>query len=197
MKSKKGMELSINFIVMLILAIVIFGFGIKIGYQIIFSSNEMADKVSADAEKQLTSLLTSGTKVAIPEGIKKLKPGQSYALGIGIYNILDAENAQFSVGIAPEKFYQNENSEGVEFARESNGNIVDATRETDVWVLKPRPQPINPNEKKVISVPIKVPNGAKRGTYVFNIAVCDSQTCDMDDVTNRYGDLHQVMINVN
>lgn len=197
MNGKKGMELSINFIVMLILAIVIFGFGLKIGYSIIFKSNEMADTVSKDAEKQLTGLLTSGSKVAIPEGIKKLKPGQSYALGIGIYNILDEENAQFSVVISPENYYKDENSEGEPFADldETSGNIKDS--KDNVWVLRPRTQEINPNEKKVISVPIKVPSGAKRGTYVFNIAVCDVGIgCTIEDSATHYGDKHQLMISV-
>ncbi len=182
MRKKGAIELSLNFIVTLLIALVVFGFGLKLGYDLIFKSDELASKVGKETEDKLRSVLSTGTKVAIPEGMKKLKPGESYALPVAVYNILDSEKV-FSVAVEPYRYLRNENEEE-DFAPETK------------WTLDARKESLKPNEKRVFSVPMKVPSGAKKGTYIFNIAVCDSAECRFGDPAIRYGDPRQFMINV-
>lgn len=186
--NRKGMELSINFIVMLLIAIVIFGFGLKIGYQLFFTATTTADKLNTDVEKGLMDALTSGSKVAIPEGIIKLKRGESYTTGVGVYNILDGPET-FSVSVEKYKYYASENDEGV---NDAEGGFGEAT-----WNLNAPSAELKPNEKKVFSEIFKVPNEAKRGTYVFNLLVCTGTDRECTNPDDLYGDKHQIMINVN
>ena len=80
--SKKGFELSINFIVQLIMAIVIFGFGIAFATRMFGGGNEISEMAYEDFNNKVQALSCSGydqvclaqKSVTIPKGDLKIVP---------------------------------------------------------------------------------------------------------------------------
>lgn len=85
-KNKKAMELSINFIVMLVLAIVTFSLAIYLTYSIFAKSYQFKSDVDAQTKAQIRNLLDSGEKVAIPVGTLDIRNGKGDVFGLGIIN---------------------------------------------------------------------------------------------------------------
>lgn len=86
--NKKAIELSINFIVILILSIVIMSSSFILVRQFFGKATEMKAKLDSDTETQIRGLLVSGQRVAIPLHTKEAKIGEFVTFGVGISNIL-------------------------------------------------------------------------------------------------------------
>ncbi len=61
--NKKAIQLSINFIVMLIIAIVIFAFGINFIYNLLSSAEEMKDITLEDIDNRISNLMCGANKI--------------------------------------------------------------------------------------------------------------------------------------
>lgn len=86
-RSKKGMELSINFIVMLILAITLFIFGIVFATKFFGDAEKTRVQISQQTKEEIHNLLLQqNAQVAIfPETID-LQRGENEIVGVGILN---------------------------------------------------------------------------------------------------------------
>jgi len=94
MKSKKAMELSINFIVMLIIAMALFSFGIWFAYKFFGGAEQMRTDLDSQTQTQIENLLMSGNdRVVIPFSSKTLDKSDSSVFGVGILNVLDAAHS--------------------------------------------------------------------------------------------------------
>lgn len=161
---KRGMELSINFLIAVILAIVIFGFGIYFANMLFGAAEEKQEEVSAQVKEQITGLLHSGEKVAIPVTRLKINPGQSDVFGIGILNVDDTNN-KFYVTIDVGPAYDKDGNEI--FAGKLNQD-----RDLLFRVRSGEPVTIGVNKEEIFSVGISVPSGIASGTHILNVYVC-------------------------
>lgn len=169
--NKKGIELQVNFVVILILTLIIFGSSIMIAYKILNSTNKLKDQVDATTQARLESLLINGNdEVVIPFNKKDdLNKGDSAVFGVGIVNMLGT-NTEFQIKTT---LYS---------AFDSTGNPVP---DTGAWTYSysgSNPESvgfINNNDHKIINL-VFIPKTVTPGnTYVFNVEVfynCDS-TC--------------------
>ncbi len=90
MRSKKAIELQVNFIVMLVLAIAMFSLGLTVLYMVFSGAEEAEDRISEQMERQMEKLMyTGGKKVVIPSNQAELEKGDSHTFWIGIRNHLD------------------------------------------------------------------------------------------------------------
>jgi hypothetical protein len=90
MRPKKGMELQVNFIVMLVLAIAMFSLGLTVLYMVFSGAQEYEDRISEQMERQMEDLMyTGGKKVVIPSNQVTLEKGDAHTFWIGIRNHLD------------------------------------------------------------------------------------------------------------
>ncbi len=97
MKSKKGVELGMNFVVILILSIMAFGFGLKFLSDILNAGENLPD--FSPVEQVLNSRMASGEKVAVYPSSATLKAGQKEIFGVGVLNA-DVSSKVFNVQIA-------------------------------------------------------------------------------------------------
>ncbi len=95
-KSKKGVELGMNFVVILILSIVAFGFGLTFLYKIVNAGNSLPD--FDPVEQVLNSRMASGEKVVVYPSSATLKSGQRDIFGVGVLNA-EATQKTFTVSI--------------------------------------------------------------------------------------------------
>jgi hypothetical protein len=106
MQSKKGLQFSINFIVGLILAIVLFGFGLYFANQLMGTSQELVDQDMDQYEKSIKHLACAGgDKVCMPVSRQTLKSGKPAFFGLALENVFkDTPERNFRVSVLPGMF---------------------------------------------------------------------------------------------
>ena len=168
--NKKGMELSINFIVILTISIVVFGFGIKILFGIFEDVNEREIMTQEEINRHLIDIMCdSSEKICVTPTTIEVRPYGSGYFTIGILNTYDDETT-FYIGV------------------EESSNDEIPTTGKEYWSLGEDFVKINPNEQKKLGLGVLVPGGTKKGTYVLNVYVCsdESISCGKNS-ENRYG----------
>ena len=173
--NKKAFELSINFIVLLILSIVIFGFGIKFVYDLMHQAGELSNMTQKQIDAQIENILCdSSERICIGTSTKEIRPNKVGVFTIGILNIGDG--ADFYIDV-----------------EESDSGGIPYTGET-YWMLK-NEVTIKPNEQKKVGIAVQVPGGTPKGTYVLNVYVCrdESISCE-EDSDNRYSTTQKIYV---
>ncbi len=161
--NKKAFELSINFIVLLILSIVIFGFGIKFVYELINRANNINDETWEQINSQLEDILCdSSERICIGTTTREIRPNKLGVFTIGILNTDDTtSSSDFHIGVME--------------------SVIDPTSQIgECWMLQ-NDVSIRSNEQKKVGIGVIVPGGTPKGTYVLNVYVCKNVAfCDED-----------------
>mgnify|MGYP003966465015 CR=1 FL=1 len=198
--NKKGIELSINFTIILILAIFMFGSGIIIIQKIFFQAEEMKKALSNQQRENLERIMREGTDKIQTAYIKKeLHAGEHEVFGIGIRN--DFENER--------KFYIEQNCDAFIINNEiqcDDDTIDDCNDYDNLLINDDEHINIKPNDNVVNDIFINIPKNAAKGTYVFNVRVCyrdlsytllPGETGCKTDGTNQYSTTKKFNIIVN
>ncbi|MBD3309912.1 hypothetical protein GF351_01700 [Candidatus Woesearchaeota archaeon] len=163
--NKKGLELSINFIVVLILSIVIFVFGIML-FRMMFSEAETyEEKLSAEMEAKIMQYMqSSGQRVVIPINTREVGAGDSVFFGVGVTNVdPQAQSNDFYLTISSNKAYRDDKTA--------------IPYDADTWPefsKSTAPVTIANNDNEIISFPVGIPQGIADGTYIIDVTVnCD------------------------
>ena len=163
---KKAIALSINFIVILIIAIVIFSFGIFFVNKVFNITTEKHKEITEMTKTHIEGMLDSGEKVAIPVTTLKLRRGDSGVFGMGVLNI-DTVN----VGTIANEFYI-KIEPGDVFKEDGSPITPPSGLFPEIAIRSGNPYIIETNKKEVYSVVVKVPSNAIAGTYILNVYVC-------------------------
>lgn len=156
--NKKGIELSINFVVILIITLVVFGGTLAIAIKVLKGADEMKKGLDKQTEERLQSMLTSGSEeVAIPFTNKDTKQGEPVVFGIGVLNTLGI-NAEFQINI--------------EQGTAVNKDGEEISPGTWTFITPTNIGAVRNNDYKISSI-VLIPssNIVNGGTYVFNIRV--------------------------
>jgi len=171
---KKAQELSINFFVMLIITVVVFGFALAFAYKFFGKSAELQARIDQRTESELQTLISSqGMKVAVYPTQIEATPGKPQTLGVGILNIL-GQKKTFTVSMACTK-YINTSSASLNCPSTSIKSVIQPSID------------IENNKEGIVGGVISVDNSASAGTYIFDINV-------YYDTTTPYGGLQKVYV---
>lgn len=174
MTKKASIELSVSFLVKLILAIVVFGFGMTIVRNVFSSagSGELTQNVDAEVEQQIKILMDTGEKVIMYPEEMTTSRNKVVVFGLGILNILEKpQPTEFSVQVQCYEYV------------DRSGKSSDCTENMDHWTFDSFPPvSLKNNEDTTVSVPI-LPSDAEKGTYIYNALV----TYKEDTATRTYG----------
>ncbi len=169
--NKRGIALSINFLVIIIISIVVFGSGIAFLYKLMGSAEEFKGSLDTKTAEQLNRLLVDqGQKVALPRQSVQTEAGKISTFGVGILNIQESKyGTKFTVkiqaSVAVDKDQKPLSLPGKEWLIYNSGPYV-----------------IKENEHKSIPLGISVPKTAKKGTYIFNVNVLDGNGKIYDNI---------------
>ncbi len=182
MMNRKGFELSINFIVALILAIVVFGFGLYFVQKVFTEAGEIKAQLDKDSETRINALLDRGEKVAFPVSGKNIKSGEVAIFGLGVLNV-NSDTTTFNVDIICSIYIT------------KSGNEVDKSVSDQncagKWTINPQPFTLIKNERKTVPIAIQPPRGKPAGTYAFTVKVTNAVTNEI------YGDApKQIYVNL-
>jgi len=164
MFDKRAMELPLNFIVILIISLIIFGFGIAFISTLSSQAKDIADLTFDELDQRISDVICEGSeRVCIGIDRKKILKKEFGVFGLKIFNILEPplgkSGQDFDIMVAP-----------------SNplGFTKDKTPITGIPLLinpASRTVPIKQNEEAVIGIGIQVPSDAVSGTYIFNVEI--------------------------
>lgn len=157
---KAALQLSIETIVTVIIAVTLLVFGIIFLRQIVGGASEIQDDLDQQTELELNRILERGDQLALPFNTQKLHRGESHLFGLGILNI--GVSSQFSVS-----YIRLSNA-----ADEKNRRITLTAAQLSEWFrYDTNPVTIGPNERHIANILVIVPDNAQSGTYIFNVEV--------------------------
>ena len=186
---KKGMELSIDFLVMLILSITMFGLSIVLLTKIFITTNEISEKAQDEMDKLAEALACkTSDQICIGENRKEIEREDYDIFSLKILNI-NEYNTYFYVNM----------SQSETCSDRSNIKILTLyINENNKWIM------LDPNKSKAIGLGVEVSPDASSGICTFDIGVyqCKPQLlthlCNrLDQFTESYKDeVYKVSVKV-
>ena len=161
MPSKKAIELSLNFIIILVLSIIIFGFGVRFISKLSSQAIELQEVTTGELDERIGNLVCEGSdRVCVGIDRKTIRRTKFDVFGLKVINILDSQNFDIIISRPFPSGYT------------KNKQPIDA--DALVWNPKARSVFIEKNEEKNLGIGIQVPANAVSGTYIFDIKIQSS-----------------------
>lgn len=160
MRSRKAsITLTINFLVTFIIAIVVFGMGLILAKQMFSGAGGLADKTFEDIDKQIGSLICSGSaKICFTAKQKRIERGAFGVFGLSVENVFSDEK-DFEITIGP----------GTYMSPDQSGSSVHPSA---LGILPMgRTMTLAAKETDKMGIGIEVPKDALSGTYSFNVNI--------------------------
>ncbi|MBU0536597.1 MAG: hypothetical protein KKE20_06535 [Nanoarchaeota archaeon] len=160
MTGKKAMELSVNFIVTFIMAIVLFGMGLMFARSIMSGGTELTEEAYDQMSQQIDSLVCSrGESVCISTNNKEIERKQIAVFPITIKNELP-DRQDFRVTVELARAWNLENDELY-----SEGQALPVIS----WLPQQDTTPLDPGESITLPVIVKAEKDSLLGKYSFSI----------------------------
>lgn len=159
MLHKKAIELSLNFIIIIIISITLFIFGIRFISQLSSQALELQKLTFDDLDARIANFACEGSdRVCIAADSKTIPRGKLDVFGIKVLNVIDPSSGQgqeFEIIIRHSTFVPKNPS--------ASYTPLEIKLRPNVFIKK--------NEEKEVGVGIEVPKTANSGTYVFNVQI--------------------------
>ena len=152
-----------NFLVIIIISLVVFGFGLKFIYDLGARATELERMSSQQLDERIGSLLCESEKVCLGVDRKTVKRGDIAVFGLKIINVLDSQPFSVIVDLSA--------------GFDKDDNPIDPVNILDYLFYRPNTLQIinlNRNEERNKGIGVEVQKIAVSGTYIFDVAVCYS-----------------------
>ncbi len=160
MLNKKSIELSLNFLVIIIISITIFGFGVYFISSLAQEAEDLRGLTQKQIDEQISGFACEGSdRICIVAEKKKIQRGKVGIFGIKILNILESEDFQIVARASSPIGYKRDNSPITSPALIINPPV-------------PRWESINKNEDRIVGIGVQVPKDAPiGGTYIIDVEI--------------------------
>jgi len=155
--NKKAIELSVNFIVIIIISMVVFGMGLFFANKLFKEAENIKQSLDESSERQIIALLDSGQRLVMPIDNKVVEKGESYVFGLGVLNILGGTRV-FEVTLSSSLYIDQQ-------GRTQNPPSI------SLEFIEFQRRDVKNNERIVFPLVVRVPRKAPAGTYVINVDV--------------------------
>lgn len=163
MNKKAAIELSVNFLVIMLISIIIIILGFVLVNRVISSGTNEMFKVDDRLRAQIEDLLIRENRlVAIPIVEKSIDRGRGDFFGIGVMN-LELYPQNFSVNVTFDKAFNRR-----------TGSELTGTSNINDWIVLEDMVKIQARERYVFSVGFQVPRNVQDGLYIFNVSITNS-----------------------
>jgi len=162
--NKKGFEVTVNFLVMLILALAIFAVGVYFAGKVFGEVNHLGTELDTQTKAEIEAKLRSPTAlVAIGINRKEIKRGSHDSFGLGVTN-RDTTSGEFYASIQ------------CVLGQDKDGAKIDDTTCEECcgkWIMTPEVKVgvLAPNEFSIPAIFFNVNKKAASGSYVYNVQV--------------------------
>lgn len=165
--NKKAIELSINFLVMFILAVIVFSFGVRFIYQLYEEAEDIKRVTIDELDESIGNILCSSSqRVCIGQDKHVVPRGEFTIYAVNVINVFDRDI--FLVDIRP--------SDPIGYTRDGDP-IYDVDNENQIEVKYRQELVVEKFEKEGFGIGIQVPrSGVRSGTYIFDIILSRQST---------------------
>src|SRR3989338_10486495 len=151
MINKKAIELSLNFIIIIILSIIIFGFGVRFISKLSTQAIELQEITTSELDERIGNLVCEGSdRVCVGIDRKTIRRTKFDVFGVKIINILEGQNFDIII------------------SRPSPSGYTKSKQPIDadglIWNPKVRSVFIEKNEEKILGIGVQVPANAISAT---------------------------------
>jgi hypothetical protein len=179
MDKKASFELSMNFIVIIIISLVLMGIGIKLISMIWGKSTTTVGEMDKYMSDKLASVLDDGSLVASYPSRVTANRKKMVQLGVGVRNELGSEGpTDFTISVEWD---------------DRNSPSCDEADEMEILYSK-QPFPINNNEKQFKLIGLTMPGVCTKGTHIFNIYACTGSDECFRESPDRYGEIQKIFV---
>ncbi|MBN2458497.1 hypothetical protein JXB31_05190 [Candidatus Woesearchaeota archaeon] len=183
--NRRGVELSVNFFVMLVLAIMVFALGTQITLNIINQSNKMVVDINEKTKQDITDvLIRSGGTVAMPDSKKVIARKGNDIFAVGIKNTHpQAEYFKFDVECI--KAFKTETKETI---CDVSADVPCTSICGNWWMNRNTVYHIEKQQTEVEGIFIQVPkedqygDQIEKGQYIFSFKVNAYTYSDCSDL---------------
>lgn len=195
--NKKGIEVAVGTIVMIILAVLSFIFALAILFQIFGGAEEIKTQIDVQTQSQIEAAMQRTNEIiSIPLNIKQVKAGKEAVFGMGVKNIYPSK--KFSASLSFDGAYYPDGSKITNIypdliEEKWLGNfktISSFTLEKNDYELIPLTIVASPD----------IESALEKGDYVFNVCVFDKEEpeeCTISNKANVYTNkIYQVVVRV-
>ena len=169
--NKKAVELSLNFIVILIISIIIFGFGVKFISDLSSQAVEITDMTISELDERIGDIICEGSeRVCVGIDRKTIKRKESSIFGLKIINIIEPAHPEkgqyFDVIVTPPQ-----SPKPIGFKKDQTP--IENTPTSPNLIIYPakRSVYIVANEVQSIGIGVQVPANAVSGNYILNVEI--------------------------
>lgn len=176
MLDKKAIELSLNFIVIIIISIILFGFGIKFISDLSSQATELQELTVGELDERIGNLVCEGSdRVCIGIDRKIIKRTKFDIFGLKIMNILDDQSFDIIISRPTPSGYKKNNEE--------------IQSDSLLWNPKERSVFIEKNEEIDLGIGVEVPANITSGTYIFDINILTADGTPYSSTQKFYVDV--------
>lgn len=162
MNKRGALELPINVLVTIIIALVILASGITLLYKFIGGAQNIKGQIDERTNAELERLLVDqGKQVALPLHTAIIERGSTHVFGIGILNIGSLRQFQLQVEL----------SKVVDIQEQDITSEVDKIQVEEWLLYDPEPILLAENEHRKEPILVNVPADALPAQYIFNAKV--------------------------
>ncbi len=174
--AKKAVELSLNFIIILIISIIIFSFGVRFISRLSSEAIDITKITEKELDEKIGDLICEGSdRVCVGVDRKTIKRTKFDAFGLKILNILDSQLFTITV-TRPTPSGYTKNRQAIQ-------------SDSLAWNPKARDVFIEKNEEKNLGIGVQVPASAVSGTYIFNVEIKSADGKLYSNVQKMYVDV--------
>jgi hypothetical protein len=161
--NKKGaIELSANFIIVIIISLVIVVGGLSMFFNMKKNAQKLVDTLDDQTQERIKNMMLSGTeRVAVYPSDPTLVSGDAKLIGVGITNIYDGPGqADFDIQIVGVDFYPKNNPNAA--TPMNPANYADSVQSSIT---------IQPHSQAVKGILLRMPGSSLKGQYVYTIDI--------------------------
>ena len=204
MNKKAAFQLSVNFLVIMIISIVVFASSIYLINKFFTQAETIKLTYDERTEKEIERLLDDGSRIAIPFDKKTISNGEFETFGIGILNVLNTgASNNFDITISFNEAFDNKNNRICRMADQETCGYPQTWLQTSSGIQGPsgisiqgisiqKTIPNNQQEKFLLGVEVK---DAPKGTYIFDLMVCmgDTSATNYNDCPSAFPDIYDTL----
>jgi len=180
---KKGIEIGINFLVVIIISLVVFITGLVFAFNFFGKAQTYQNQVDQNTRREIeNTIINQGNRVAAYPTQIELFAGKDETIGLGVFSIGFTASTDFTLDVSCDKFIKTDQSEGDYLATSACPKIQ--------ILYAPKTVAINPNGDNVYAIYIKN-TGAQQGTYIINGRVTYK---DSNNIDQQYGDVQKIYL---
>ncbi len=190
MNKKAAVQLSVNFIVLTVLALITLGIGFYIVTEIFTTAEKYKATLDEQTQEQIRTTLEKGEIVSLPITAYTIRRGETEIIPFGVRNNLGEADYFYMSVTCTEAIDSQEN----ELCAVNEGKLC-----TDIcndWiVLDTEKETLENRESLAVGLFVRIPDDAPSGIFGYSIKVCTGNVCDKSDST-QYGTTKKMYITV-